>query len=244
MPPRSRSREPLEPAKPSAGQRYRTAVEFGLVLDLKPPSRRPDGKLELVTTRLELRAIPRHPKVSITGRTLALVHAKRPPLHFYRYLYHTVGSPYLWWRRRELDDEALSTIVHDERVEILVLQVDGVPAGFAELDRRRTGEVALVHFGLMPEFVGQGLGLPFLGRVMEHAWQGDDVGRVIVHATSTDHPRALMVYQRLGFVVYDVQHELVDDPRARGLFPEHADASDEPEPTPAANEAGGRPPEG
>lgn len=206
------------------------------MLDLKPPARRPDGKLELITTRLELRVIPRHPKVSILGRTLALVHAKRPPLHFYRYLYHTVGSPYLWWQRRELDDEALATIVHDERVEILVFQVDGVPAGFAELDRRRSGEIALVHFGLMPEFVGQGLGLPFLARVMEHAWQSDDVERVIVHASSTDHPRALMVYQRLGFVPYDVQHELIDDPRARGLFPEHADAGEEPEPPPAANE--------
>lgn len=203
------------------------------MLDLKPPARRPDGKLELVTTRLELRAIPRHPKVSILGRTLALVHAKRPPLHFYRYLYHTVGSPYLWWQRRELDDEALAAIVHDERVEILVLQVDGVPAGFAELDRR-AGEIELVLFGLMPEFVGQGLGLPFLGRVMEHAWQGDDVARVIVHACSTDHPRALMVYQRLGFVPYDVQRELIDDPRARGLFPEHGDAGDGP--PPAANE--------
>jgi GNAT superfamily N-acetyltransferase len=213
-------------------------------MDLKPPARRPDGKLALVTTRLELRAIPRHPKVSILGRTLALVHAKRPPLHFYRYLYDTVGSPYLWWQRRELDDEALAAIVHDARVEILVLQVDGVPAGFAELDRRRPGEVELVYFGLMPEFVGQGLGLPFLGRVMEHVWQGDDAAleRVTVHASSTDHPRALMVYQRLGFVPYDVEHELVDDPRDRGLFPEHVGTDGDPGPTPAANEAGGRPP--
>lgn len=206
------------------------------MLDLKPPALRADGKLELITTRLELRAMPRHPKVSITGRTLALVHAKRPPLHFYRYLYDTVGSPYLWWQRRELDDEALAIIVHDERVEILVLQVDGVPAGFAELDRRRTGEIELVYFGLMPDFVGQGLGLPFLARVLEHAWLGDDVERVTVHASSTDHPRALMVYQRLGFVPYDVERELVDDPRARGLFPEHDDEGAGSEPTPAANE--------
>jgi GNAT superfamily N-acetyltransferase len=190
---------------------------------LKPPARRPDGKLELVTTRLELRTIPRHPRVSITGRTLALVHAKRPPLHFYRYLYETVGSPYLWWQRRELDDEALAAIVHDERVEILVLQVDGVPAGFAELDRRRADEVELVYFGLMPELVGQGLGLPFLGRVLEHVWQDDDatLERMTVHACSTDHPRALMVYQRLGFAPYDVEHAVIDDPRDRGLFPEH-----------------------
>ncbi len=207
------------------------------MLDLRLPPRRPDGKLELVTTRLEMLAAPRHPKVSITGRTLALVHAKRPTLHFYRYLYDTVGSAYLWWQRRELDDAGLAAIVHDERIEIHVLQVDGVPAGFAELDRRRAGQVSLALFGLMPEFVGQGLGRPFLGRVVEVAWQGDDVGRVTVHACSTDHPRALMVYQRLGFSAYDVQRELHDDPRARGLFPEHPD-EDEVDATPAANESG------
>ena len=119
------------------------------MLDIKPPARSPDGTLELVTTHLELRHPPRHPRVSITGRTLALVHAKRPTLHFYRYLYETVGSPYLWWERREMDDQALSTLIHDDRIEVHVLQVDGVPAGFAELDRRQTGEVGLTHFGLV-----------------------------------------------------------------------------------------------
>ncbi|MCX4243028.1 GNAT family N-acetyltransferase [Paraliomyxa miuraensis] len=200
------------------------------MLDHRPPARRPDGKLELVTTYLELRTPPRHPRVSITGRTLALVHAKRPPLHFYRYLYHTVGAPYLWWQRRALSDEALASIIHDERVHVLVLQVDGVPAGFAELDRRSSanvrgdvrGTVRLSCFGLVPEFVGQGLGLPFLSRVLDHAWQQDDVERIVVHAHSTDHPRALLVYQRVGFAPYDVVREEFDDPRDRGLFPEFA----------------------
>lgn len=204
------------------------------MVEPKPPARRPDGTLELVTTRLELRARPRHPRVSITGRTLTLVHAQRPTLHFYRYLYDTVGSPYLWWQRRELDDEALATIIHDERVEIHVLHVDGVPAGFAELDRRRPGEVELAYFGLVPEYVGQGLGLPFLSRVVDLAWQDDDVERVTVHACSADHPRALLVYQRIGFTPYDMVHEQVDDPRDRGLFPEHG----EPHPIDeAANQA-------
>jgi hypothetical protein len=36
--------------------------------------------------------------------------------------------------------------------------VEGVPAGIAELDRRIECEIELVQFGLMPEFIGQGLG--------------------------------------------------------------------------------------
>ncbi|MCA9705462.1 MAG: GNAT family N-acetyltransferase [Myxococcales bacterium] len=195
------------------------------MLDLKPPARSPAGTLELVTTHLEMRQPPRHPRVSITGRTLTLVHAKRPTLHFYRYLYDTVGSPYLWWERREMSDDALAALLHDERIEVHVLYVDGVPAGFAELDRRQAGEVELTHFGLVPEFIGQGLGRPFLGRVMDVVWKDEDVGRVTVHACSTDHPRALLVYQRLGFVVVDEVRETIEDPRVRGLFPEHVEPS-------------------
>lgn len=198
--------------------------------DLKLPARSPDGTLELVTTHLEMRQPPRHMRVSITGRTMGLVHAQHPPVHFYRYLYDTVGSPYLWWERRELVDDALSTIIHDDRVELHVLQVDGVPAGFAELDRRSSGEVTLAYFGLVPDFIGQGLGLPFLGRVMELAWKDDEVERVTVHACSTDHPRALLVYQRVGFTAYDEVREVVEDPRARGLFPEHVEPSANVEP--------------
>ncbi|MEM9459764.1 MAG: GNAT family N-acetyltransferase [Myxococcota bacterium] len=200
------------------------------MIDLKPPARSPDGTLELTTTHLEMRHPPRHSRISMTGRTLALVHAKHPTLHFYRYLYETVGSPYLWWMRREMDDATLSGLLQDERIEVHVLQIDGVPAGFAEIDRRSPGEVELVYFGLVPEFIGQGLGLPFLGRVMEVIWKDEDIGRVTVHACSTDHPRALLVYQRIGFVVYDEVREVIEDPRARGLFPEHIEKSANVEP--------------
>ncbi len=190
------------------------------MLDRMPPARTPDGTLALVTTRLELREAPRYRKVSISGREVGLVHAQRPPLHFYRYLYANVGAPYLWWERREMDDASLASIIHDDRVEIHVLHVDGVPAGFAELDRRTSGEVELAYFGLMPEFIGQGLGLVLLGRVVEQAWQDEQVQRVTVHYCSTDHPRALLVYQRIGFVPYDEVRTVIDDPRDRGLFPE------------------------
>jgi hypothetical protein len=48
-------------------------------------------------------------------------------------------------------------------VEVHVLVADGVPAGLAELDRRIEGEIELAQFGLMPEFIGQGLGRTWYG---------------------------------------------------------------------------------
>jgi hypothetical protein len=67
-----------------------------------------------------------------------------------------------WTSRKKLSDAELAALLHDPRLEVHVLMAEGVPAGFAELDRRIEGEIELVQFGLMPEFIGQGLGRYFL----------------------------------------------------------------------------------
>ncbi len=182
-----------------------------------PPPPRADGKLEIEITDLEMTDRPiRNNRVSLTGHTLDVQRALRPTLHFYRYLYETVGTPYLWFARSVLSDEELAAIIHHDSVEVMVLYVDGCPVGFAELDRRGQGagpdDVDITHFGVVPEYLGQGLGLRFLDRVVDHAW-GDDPARIIVHVAAFDHPRALMVYQRAGFVPYDKRNVVVQDPR-------------------------------
>ena len=93
---------------------------------------------------------------------LAVVHAKKPPVDYYRFLYDAVGREYDWTSRRKLSDAELAALLNDPRLEVHVLMVDGVPAGFAELDRRTEGEIELVQFGLIRDFIGQGLGKYFL----------------------------------------------------------------------------------
>lgn len=187
----------------------------------QPPPRRADGKLEIVTTHLEMRARPRRVGQSVSGMTLEVRSPAQPTVSFYRYLYETVGAPYLWYERRACNDTTLRTILHDDKVELHVLYVDECPAGFAEIDRRRQGEgpdeVDLVHFGLVPEYLGRGLGPIFLDRILAQCWE-DDPNRVTTHVKSHDHPRALLVYQRMGFHPYDEVAAVVDDPRTRGLF--------------------------
>ena len=79
------------------------------------------GTLEVTTTYLEMHARPRKARLPPVGeRKLALLRAERPPLHFYRYLYETVGEPWLWFERRVMQDDALTAIIHDERVDIRV----------------------------------------------------------------------------------------------------------------------------
>ena len=152
-------------------------------------------------------------RVSAPGRaeSTAILRAHRPTLSFYRYLYDTVGEDWWWFERRRLSDEALGAIVHDDRVEVHVLYVRGVPAGYAELDRRIEGEVEIAYFGLIPEYVGRGFGPFLLDWALGRAWSYGP-HRVWLHTCTLDHPKALAVYQRGGLQVYDrkVVHEDAD----------------------------------
>jgi GNAT superfamily N-acetyltransferase len=130
-----------------------------------------------------------------------VMQALQPSVAFYRFLYDAVGRRWQWINRTLLDDDELGAIIHDDRVEIYVLYVDGNPAGFAELDRRQAGEIELAYFGLTPEYIGRGLGKYLLNWALRRAWSYRP-RRVWVHTCDLDHPAALAFYQKAGFVPY------------------------------------------
>ncbi|WP_281174341.1 GNAT family acetyltransferase [Fodinicurvata fenggangensis] len=150
-----------------------------------------------------------------------LLRANRPPPSFYRYLYNTVGEPWLWWERRILSDDELNSILHACGHELHVLYRGGVPAGFGELERRKDGNVELSYFGLLPEFIGQALGRPFLKSIVQLAWQvaPSAVPKCLkVNTCNLDHPRALSLYQSVGFSPSSRETKRIIHPRSLGLF--------------------------
>ena len=169
-----------------------------------------DG-IECLVTTLEMRAPPKLPPLHPPlGKKLALMRAEPPTLAFYRYLYDAVGRDWRWTLRKRVGDARLRAIIENPAVEIYVLYVGGVPAGFSELDRTQASEIELSYFGLVPDFIGQGLGAYFLNWTVRHAWEHGP-SRLWVHTNSLDHPRALGLYQRMGFVVTD-RHTAAADP--------------------------------
>src|SRR3954453_22150023 len=80
-------------------------------------------------------------------KKLALMRAEGCTVSFYRYLYDTVGEPWLWFERRLLDDAVLAQQIGKATVEIFVLYVRGVPAGYFELDTGAPRETKLCYFG-------------------------------------------------------------------------------------------------
>jgi GNAT superfamily N-acetyltransferase len=149
---------------------------------------------------------------------LALMRAEACTVSFYRYLYETVGTPWVWFERREMSDAALAAELAKPTTEIFVLYAGGVPAGYFELDTADPRETELCYFGLAPEFIGRRLGPFLLNAAIEQAWSRS-VERLCVHTCTFDHPRALPLYQRAGFAVYAQRAVSFADPRERGVLP-------------------------
>jgi len=178
----------------------------------------PAGKIDTVVTYLEMTEPPTSPPPPQPPGKLALLRMEDPDVDFYRFIYDTVGEQWLWYERRLLDDETLGEVIRDEDVEIYVLYVGGVPAGFSELDFHRLPDVEMAYLGLKPDFIGHGFGRYLLRWTVDQAWQRR-MGRLWLHTCTLDHPDALRIYQRAGFTPYRQERAEIDDPRLAGTLP-------------------------
>jgi GNAT superfamily N-acetyltransferase len=168
-------------------------------------------------TYLEMRTKPHRLPLPAPAAKHALLRAEPCTVSFYRYLYNSVGERWLWYVRRQWDDERLRLWLTRSEIEVSVLHIGGVPAGYFELERTPSGDTELCYFGLMPDFIGQRLGGFFLQAAVDSAWTGT-TQRLWVHTCTYDHPRALGLYQRSGFQVYRREAVTFDDPRLTGVM--------------------------
>ncbi len=175
--------------------------------------------LDDVITYLEMRERPSLPRVPAPYQLkLALMRAENCTVSYYRYLYETVGTPWLWYERRLLSDEALAAQIKKATTEIFVLYAGGIPAGYFELDAAAPEETELCYFGLVPDFIGRGLGPFMLQAAIDRAWERP-LARLWVHTRTFDHPKALGHYPRAGFVGYARRELRFEDPRLLGYLP-------------------------
>lgn len=165
--------------------------------------------IETTITYLEMLAPPESPAVPAPPAKLALLRLEQPSAAYYLYLYDAVGREWTWVNRKHMKEDDLRDIIQDDRVEVYVLYAGGVPAGYAELDRRNEPDIELAYFGLVPDFIGQGLGKYFLDWAIRQAWSYGPA-RLWVNTCTEDHPRALPLYQKLGFQPYAQETAMLD----------------------------------
>jgi GNAT superfamily N-acetyltransferase len=156
------------------------------------------GNIEVTRTYLEMTDSSELVPSKTETPGVRVERALRCPPSFFRYLYAEVGRNYRWTDRLPWTDEQARARLADPRVSVYVLYVEGSPAGYFELERHDDGSCEIAYFGLLPEFVGRGLGKHLLTVATETAWS-EKPTRVWLHTCTLDDPAALPNYVRGGF---------------------------------------------
>lgn len=176
---------------------------------MKPVSLGGMATVKTTVTYMEMLAPPSTPPLAPPEPGLTVRKVSAPAAERYLEWYDKVGRDLTWTGRKLMPRSELQDILDDPGVEVSLLETAKGTAGYFELDRRVARQVELSYFGLFPEARGRKLGPFLLDRAIRAAWSGGP-RRVWVHTCTLDDPRALPLYQRLGFVVYGTGEEEVE----------------------------------
>lgn len=160
------------------------------------------GATEVTVWSLQMSAQHELKPASEPAVTATLMQAQRRAPELSRFFYDAVGSQWHWVDRAAWTFEEWLAWVDRPQHTLVTCWVDGVPAGYFELDDQ-DGDIELAYFGLLPGFIGLGLGGWLLTRAIEAAWALPDARRLWVHTCTLDAPHALANYQARGFMVFD-----------------------------------------
>jgi GNAT superfamily N-acetyltransferase len=157
----------------------------------------------LVTTYLEMRSPDQlRPMRCVDGRFVIREKTERD-WRFNRDLYLAVGQMWSWNDKRLWTDEQWKKYGLASKLRTFEARYDGSQAGYYELRRDDQNGIEIAYFGLLPNFIGRGLGGALLTDAIEEAWRTrPSVARVWVHTCTLDHPGALRNYQARGMVIY------------------------------------------
>ena len=123
--------------------------------------------------------------------------AKPISVNDYRKYYYGVGEKYFWLDRMVMPDDELFQKINAPDVDIFIFYVNNEAAGYIELLKEQKF-VEILYFGLMPAYIGKGLGKYFLQWVIAKAWSYQPL-RVQLNTCTLDHPQALQTYKKAGF---------------------------------------------
>ena len=128
---------------------------------------------------------------------------------FFRYLYVEVGRNYHWIDRLPWTDEDIAAHLLQPEISLWLMTEDGANAGYFELRLCEDGSVEIAYFGLLPNFIGRGLGKHLLTCAVEQAW-AEGAKRVWLHTCTLDDPAAMPNYLKRGFRPFKTEKYVVD----------------------------------
>ena len=128
---------------------------------------------------------------------------------FFRYLYVEVGRNYHWIDRLPWTDEDITTHLSLPEISLWLMTEEGANAGYFELRRCEDGSMEIAYFGLLPGFIGRGLGKHLLTCATQQAW-AEGASRVWLHTCTLDDKAAMPNYLKRGFRPFKSEKYLVE----------------------------------
>ena len=167
--------------------------------------------ISVTTYYLEMRDL-RDLRPKRSPRTdLALVPVQPPMPELNRFFYTAVGGAWYWTDRLPWTFQRWLDYLNRPELQTWMLTAGGLPAGYFELERQPDDSVEVAYFGLLPSFIGSGLGGHLLTCAIERGF-AMNAPRVWLHTCTLDHPQALANYQARGLRRYKEETEMKDEP--------------------------------
>ncbi len=163
-------------------------------------------KLEVTTYSLEMTKIS---QFKPSKRKLENLEIKRSEVvlpEFNRFLYTAVGGDYFWTDRLPWTLLQWQAWLERDALETWCAYYQNTIAGYCELEFQNDNlEISI--FGVIPKFIGLGIGGALLSRCIERAWELKPK-RVWLHTCSLDGVQALANYQARGFTIFAQETKL------------------------------------
>jgi GNAT superfamily N-acetyltransferase len=166
------------------------------------------NRIQLKPVKVTFLEMHKMPKEILTGRNELHFCLLVKPINVetYRHYYYSVGEKYFWLDRMLMEDEKLSSLINAAGIDIIIMYVNNEEAGYAEF-KKEEKFTEIVYFGLLPAFIGKGLGKYFLDWVIQQAWSYKPEW-IRLDTCELDHPHALSNYKKRGFT--EVRTEIQD----------------------------------
>ncbi|MGH8457617.1 MAG: GNAT family N-acetyltransferase [Stenotrophobium sp.] len=149
-----------------------------------------------------------------------ILRAELPSPAFNRFLYTAVGGGWHWTDRLGWSPERWMQYLDRPQLQTWVMYAQGSPAGYVELEAQDGGDVEIAYFGLLPQFIGRGLGGHLLTAAIERAWAMPGTRRVWVHTCSLDAANARANYEARGMTLYKTETAERDISPTPGQWPD------------------------
>ena len=157
-------------------------------------------EIDVTTTELEMLSPGELKPKSPARNDVRVKKVAIPTAVINHFFFVNVGRPWKWYSRLKWTLADWQALVEKETTATWIGYIQGSPFGYIELDHQAEN-VEIAFFGLLPQFIGMGLGGYLLSEAIRLAWELEPQ-RVWVHTCTLDHKFALNNYLARGFSIY------------------------------------------